>query len=258
MFKNRTKEKLAAGKVVWGVMSSDPSPYALEALGYAGFDWVLLDNEHGFVTVAAIEGCVRACEITGMTPMVRPIITRPEFIRPFMDLGAHGVQVPQVDTVEEARVAVDAVKYAPLGKRGYGPSRYNRGYSGAEWVQVSNQETLVCIMIESPKGVQNAEAIARVPGVDVVFVGQGDLSLAMGYPGQMAHPEVTKAAEGAVKAILKAGKVPGCSCPPDAIAFWLERGVRYFHSSFGQVVAQGSQLWLKNARDAAAKLGVAS
>lgn len=250
MFKNRTKEKLAAGQAVWGVMTSDPSPYSMEALGYAGFDWVLLDNEHGFVTVDALEGAVRACEVTGMTPIVRPIMTRPEFIRPFMDLGAHGVQVPQVDTADEAKVAVDAVKYAPLGKRGYGPSRYSRGYSATEWVEVSNQETLVCIMIESPLGIANAGAIARVPGVDVVFVGQGDLSLAMGHPGQMAHPDVTQAAELAVSAILEAGKVAGCSCPIDAIPFWLERGVRYFHSGFGAVVAAGAQSYLAIGREA--------
>lgn len=257
MFKNRTREKLAEGKAVWGVMTSDPSPYSVEALGYAGFDWILLDNEHGFVTVDAIEGAVRACEVTGMTPIVRPIMTRPEFIRPFMDLGAHGVQVPQVETADEAKVAVDAVKYTPLGKRGYGPSRYNRGYTGPEWVEVSNRETLVCIMIETPLGVRNAEEIARVPGVDVVFVGQGDLSLAMGYPGGMGHPEVTKVAEEAVKAILAGGKVAGCSCPLDAISFWLERGVRYFHSSFGPVVSMGAQAYLGVGREAMTKQGIA-
>jgi len=256
MFKNRTKEKLLAGQPVWGVMTSDPSPYSVEALGYAGFDWILLDNEHGFVTVDAMEGAVRACEVTGMTPIVRPIMATPEFIRPFMDLGAHGVQVPQVDTPEQARVAVDAVKYTPLGKRGLGPSRYSRGYSGADWVRVSNEETLVCIMIESPLGVANAGAIASVPGVDVVFVGQGDLSLAMGYPGQMAHPEVTRAAASAVDAILAAGKVAGCSCPIDAIGAWLERGVRYFHSSFGAVVTAGAQQYLGIAKEAMKSQGI--
>ncbi|MBI2172485.1 MAG: 2-dehydro-3-deoxyglucarate aldolase [Chloroflexi bacterium] len=262
MFKNRTKEKLAAGKVAWGIMMADPSPMLLELIGYCGFDWVLLDNEHGQITVDTMPNCVRACETTGITPIVRPIFNKLEIIRAFMDQGAHGVQVPQVETAEEAKAAVDGVKYPPLGKRGFFSAqrnnRYGRGLTAAEYLEHANRETLVCLMVETPEGIKNAEAIARVPGVDVVFVGQGDLSALMGHPGQMTHPDVTRAAEGAVKAILRAGKVPGCSCPEDQVPFWLERGVRYFHGSASGLLTRSSQEWLKRMGDAATRLGIVS
>jgi HpcH/HpaI aldolase/citrate lyase family len=105
-------------------------------LGYLGFDWILLDNEHGSVTVDTVEGCVAVAELSGMAPIVRPVGNRPEIIAPFLDRGAWGVQVPHVNTADEARAVVEAVKYAPDGHRGIferGPPgpvrlfRYHRG-----------------------------------------------------------------------------------------------------------------------------------
>lgn len=260
MFQNRVKQKLAEGKVAWGVTSADPCPALLEVLGYIGFDWVLLDNEHGHITVESMPNCARACEASGMSPIVRPIMNKPEFIRPFMDMGAYGVQVPQVDTPEEARVTVDAVKYPPLGKRGFFSgarnNRFGMGMPSADYLEHANRETLVVLMIETPLGIQNAEAISRVEGVDVVFVGAGDLSVLMGYPAQMTRPEVVKAAEGAIDAIRKAGKVPGCSCPDDQVPFWLERGVRFFHAGGWRLLIRSGQEWLKTMRESAAGIGV--
>ena len=259
MFKNTLKEKLAAGEAVWGVQANDPSPPTLEVLGYSGFDWVLLDNEHGDITVHTMSNCVRACEASGLVPIVRPITNRPDIIMPFMDMGAYGVQVPHVNTPEEAREAVNAVKYPPMGKRGF--SRVNRNnrfgleMSAGEYSELANRETLVCVMIEEVEGVQNAEAIASLEGVDVVFVGAGDLSVSMGYPGQMTHPEVVRAVEGAVEATLRAGKTAGCSCPDDEAPRWLERGVLYFHSVVWRLLARSCQSYLDTMHAAAAKVG---
>ena len=173
MFKNKAKEKLLAGKVAWGVMLADPSPDIIEILGNAGFDWVLLDNEHGHVSMESMANCARACEVSGMAPIVRPIVGTPEIIRPFMDMGAFGVQAPQVDTPEAAKIVVDAVKYPPLGLRGFFSGNrnnlYGAGMPAAEYLEHANQESLVVIMVETPTGIRNAEAIARVEGVDVVF-----------------------------------------------------------------------------------------
>src|SRR4051812_29264955 len=115
MRKNTLKERLQAGQAAFGVMCTFPSPQIVEMLGSLGFDWVLLDNEHGSVTVDNAESCIAVAELTGMAPIVRPVANRPEIIAPFMDRGAWGVQVPHVNTAEEARAVVDAVKYAPLG-----------------------------------------------------------------------------------------------------------------------------------------------
>ena len=259
MFKNMLKEKLAAGKAVFGVMANDPSPPVLEVLGYSGFDWVLLDNEHGDITVHTMANCVRACEASGLVPIVRPISNRMDVITPFMDMGAYGVQVPHVNTADEARAVVDAVKYPPMGKRGFfranRSNQFGLGIQPDKYLKQANQETLVCLMIEEIEGVGNAQAIAAVDGVDVVFVGAGDLSVSMGFPGQSTHPEVVQAVAGAVKGVLQAGKTAGCSCPDDDVSLWLEKGVRFFHSGVWRLLAESSQGYLSKVRDAAARAG---
>jgi len=110
MRENTLKQRLNAGKAAFGVMCTFPSPAVVEMLGYLGFDWILLDNEHGSITVDTAEACIAAAELTGMAPIVRPVANRPEMIAPFLDRGAWGVQVPHVNTADEARAAVDAVK----------------------------------------------------------------------------------------------------------------------------------------------------
>ena len=110
---NTLKQKLYAGEPAFGVMCTFPSPQVVEMLGSLGFDWILLDNEHGSITVENAESCIAVAELTGMAPIVRPVANSPEIISPFMDRGAWGVQVPHVSTADEARAVVDAVKYAP-------------------------------------------------------------------------------------------------------------------------------------------------
>ena len=118
MRENTLKQQLYAGKAAFGVMCTFPSPTVVEMLGHLGFDWILLDNEHGPVTVDTVEGCVAVAELSGMAPIVRPVGNRPEIIAPFLDRGAWGVQVPHVNTADEARAVVEGVKYAPDGYRG--------------------------------------------------------------------------------------------------------------------------------------------
>ena len=259
MFKNALKEKLRAGKAVFGIMANDYSPPVLEVLGYAGFDWVLLDNEHGTVTPESLPHSVRACEASGIVPIVRPVGNRMDIITPFMDQGAYGVQVPHINTAADARAVVEAVKYPPLGKRGFfGANRNNRfglGMPAGEYLAHANRETLVVTMVEEVEGIRNAGAIAAVDGVDVVFIGAGDLSVSMGYPGQNTHPEVVNAVEGAVRDVLAAGKIPGCSCPDDAVPHWLDRGVRFFHSGVWRLLAGASREYLARVREAAGKAG---
>jgi 2-keto-3-deoxy-L-rhamnonate aldolase RhmA len=115
MRENTLKQRLHAGKAAFGVMCTFPSPQVVEMLGHLGFDWILLDNEHGSITMDTAEACIAAAELTGMAPIVRPVGNRPEIIAPFLDRGAWGVQIPHVNTADEARAAVDAVKYGPEG-----------------------------------------------------------------------------------------------------------------------------------------------
>ena len=118
MRENTLKQKLQAGNPVFGSMITFPSPTVVEMLGFLGYDWVLIDNEHGSITVDVAEDMIRAAEYSGAAPIVRPVGNRPEIIAPFLDRGAWGVQVPHVNTADEARAAVSAVKYYPEGERG--------------------------------------------------------------------------------------------------------------------------------------------
>ena len=253
---NALKQKLRDGKPVFGVMLTFPSPPVVEILGYIGFDWVLLDNEHGSITVDTAEDVIRAAELTGIAPIVRPVANRPEMIAPFLDRGAWGVQVPHVNTREEAEAAVAACKYFPDGERGSfsrgRPAEYGMGgVTTQEYFAKANANTLVCLMLEEVKAISNIAEIARVKGVDVLFIGSGDLSQSMGYPGQQAHPEVLAVMERGVKLIRAAGVAAGVSCPDKLIPKFLGLGVQYFHSNVSSLLQGAGEAYLKTVRQAA-------
>ena len=234
MQRNQIREKLAAGKPVYGAMVQFPDADLVELLGYAGFDWILIDAEHGSINENDCAALTRACELANTTAIVRPPCNRPEVILRFLDRGAQGVQVPHVNTAEDARAVVEAVKYYPLGKRGVTSSTRSAGYwfreSIPDYVKFSNAETLVCVMIEEHAAVRNLPEMLKVEGVDVFFVGAGDLAQSMGYPGRKDVPEVQRVVEEALDAILGAGKVAGLSCDEEQITKFVGRGVRYFHT----------------------------
>ncbi len=260
MRKNTLKEKLAAGKAVFGVQITFPSPQVVELLGHLGFDWVLIDNEHGSITVDNVEPLIMAAELSGMAPIVRPVTGQPEIISPFMDRGAWGVQLPHVNTADEARTVVDAVKYAPQGHRGLysrvRPAEYGVAGATKEYITEANRETLVCVMLEEPEGIDNLGEMVKVEGVDVFFVGTGDLSASMGYPGEQTHPEVQKLVRRGVETIRGAGKIPGIGGSDALMPEFLEIGVQYFHTNVQALVQNASQPYLKGVREAASKAGM--
>ncbi len=255
MRENTMKKKLGAGQPVFGSMITFPSPVVVEMLGYLGYDWVLIDNEHGSITIDLAEDMIRAAEYSGTAPIVRPVGNRPEIIAPFLDRGAWGVQVPHVNTADEARAAVAAVKYYPDGDRGLfsggRPAEY--GFSGTtpDYVADANRNTLVCLMLEEVEAIENIPELVKVPGVDVYFIGAGDLSQSMGYPGQQTHPEVQALVEKGVQQIAASGITAGCSCPDALVPHYLELGVRYFHNTVGRLLQSASAEYLNNMRAAA-------
>ena len=252
---NTLKQKLREGKPAFGVMITFPSPPVVEMLGHVGFDWILLDNEHGSITIDTAEDSIRAAELTGMAPIVRPAANKMEIIAPFLDRGAWGVQVPHVNTRDEAQAAVTACKYHPEGQRGIfsggRPAAYGMAGTTQEYVTRANAETLVCLMLEEVEALRNIEEIVSVKGIDVLFIGSGDLSASMGYAGQQAHPEVLALMEDGVKRIRKAGVIAGVSCPDALIPKFLGLGVQYFHSTVGRLLQGSSDNYLKTARKAA-------
>ncbi len=255
MRENTLKQKLQAGNPVFGSMITFPSPAVVEMLGFLGYDWVLIDNEHGSITVDVAEDMIRAAEYSGTAPIVRPVGNRPEIICPFLDRGAWGVQVPHVNTVDEARAAVSAVKYYPHGERGLfsrgRPADYGFSESTPDYVASANRNTLVCLMLEEVEAIENIPELVNVPGVDVYFIGAGDLSQSMGYPGQQTHPEVQALVEKGVQQIAASGLIAGCSCPDNLVPHYLELGVRYFHNTVNGLLQSASDGYLKTMRTAA-------
>ncbi|MQF94082.1 MAG: 2-dehydro-3-deoxyglucarate aldolase, partial [SAR202 cluster bacterium] len=255
MRENTLKQKLEAGKAVFGSMITFPSAEVVEMLGALGYDWVLIDNEHGSITVDNSENMIRAAELTGIAPIVRPIGNELEFICPFLDRGAWGVQVPHVNTAEEAENAVSAVKYYPMGTRGIfsrsRPAGYGFSGSTADYADQANKNTLVCLMLEEVEAIENLEEMLEVEGVDVFFIGSGDLSQSMGYVGQQTHPEVQEVMERGVKLIRDAGKFAGVSCPDNLVPKYLDLGVQYFHGTVQTLIQSSSNAYLDTMRDAA-------
>ena len=249
---NTLKQKLQYGKAVFGAMITFPSPPVVEMLGFMGFDWVLIDNEHGSITVDTSEDMIRAAELTGLAPIVRPVANRPEIIAPFLDRGAWGVQIPHVNTREEAEAAVKSCKYYPEGQRGIfsrgRPADYGIGGTTQEYAAKANANTLVCLMLEEVEAIDNLQEMVTVKGVDVFFIGSGDLSQSMGYPGQQTHPEVQAVMEKGVKLIRNAGIAAGVSCPDSLVPKFLGLGVQYFHSNMASLIQSAGKVYLKAMR----------
>ncbi len=192
------KEKLIRGDVLIGGWIQTSSPELVEAMGYADFDFAILDTEHTAHSYEAVIHQLRAAEVVGLNPIVRPPSQDSSLISRAFDMGAECVFVPVVETAEQARAAVLAGKYHPEGTRGIcvavKPGQYGAAFSPSYFGD-QNKKTSISIMIESVKGVENLDDIITVKGVDSIFVGPTDLSQSLGIPGQIDHPRVESAIE---------------------------------------------------------------
>ena len=246
---NLMKAKIQSGQPVLGVSVMFPSPQIVEMVGALGFDWVLIDCEHGTIDVESVERLVMAAEVGGITPIVRPPSRDAADILRALDRGAMGVQVPHVNTAEDARAVVAAVKYHPLGTRGLAagtrPANYGIGLTAAEYVEQVNRETLVCVQLEEAEALRNIDAILQVEGIDVFFVGPSDLSQSMGYPGRTDVPEVQEAIHAAFATIVAAGKVPGSAGSDTATVDYLNRGCRYVYTHVPRLLATGAAAFMR-------------
>jgi len=229
------KAKLEAGQPAIGVSLTFPSPHLVEILGHCGFDWVLLDCEHGPMTADTVETMVMASELAGIIPIVRPPSSWSDELPRLLDRGAMGVQMPHVRTADDAKRAVEAVKYPPLGQRGMGASAlrsatFEMKVSRNDYVDWVNEESLVCVQIEDVGGVRNLDSILTVEEVDVFFVGPTDLSGSMGHLREPGHPDVRQAVQESLATIIAAGRIAGCVGSPEVMAQYAAQGVRYLYT----------------------------
>ena len=191
---NRTKLKLKAGQPAYGVLSTSDDPQLAELFGLAGFDYYMLDAEHGLMEAAQVVNVIRACERVHMTPMVRVGSRDPKLVLQYMDAGMMGVMMPGLESVSEVKMLIDAVKYAPIGKRGMGITRASGyvavGQEAIDYINFTNEQTMVIPQFEDAVLIDCFEEMISQPGVDAVVIGPRDLSLNMGFPDGPNHPEV--------------------------------------------------------------------
>jgi len=256
MRENTAKAKLKAGEAIIGPIVGFTSPQLVEIAGRAGFDFVFLDCEHGAIGLDEVENMVRAADLVGVSTIVRVPENNAAQILRYLDLGAHGVQVPHMTTKDDAQRVVDATKYAPQGSRGMGGGRasdYGLGpFSGEDYLAFANQQTWVSGMIEDLEGIRNLDQILTVEGLDIIAIGPNDLAASLGHPGQMQHPEVQKTIDEIIAQATAAGKAVGVGGNGDAesIRRNIQRGATYLTVGYTAIIGRASRALLSRAREA--------
>ena len=251
MRKNTMKEKLNAGKPTLGPMTSFASPAMVETLGWLGYDFVIIDCEHGVIDYETAEHMIRAAELSNTTPIIRIGMNLQQHIQRYLEAGAAGVMIPLVNTGAQAQAVVDSVKYPPVGKRGlFGGRGSMYGIQPiAEYVKQANEETFVCVQIETLEALEHQDEIIATPGVDCVFLGPGDLSSVLGVTGQMTHPKVVSTIEGLVRKIIAAGKIAGTmALDAQQVAHWHAQGVKWIVGSTNRLFVAGVRKYLEDCR----------
>lgn len=206
MRQNRVKQLLNQGKVAWGSFLNIPSIASAEIMANVGYDWLVVDTEHGAMDVTTMHNMFVAISTTDTVPMCRVRDNDPAIIKQALDAGAYGVVIPMVNSPEEAERAVKSCKYAPEGIRSAGPGRW-RYYGGADYQKHANDEIIVAIQIEHIDAVNRVDEILSVPGIDLVHMGPGDLAWSMGLGKGLGEkdPAHAEAVEKTVQAAKRHG-----------------------------------------------------
>lgn len=228
---NTLKQRLLNGETVYGPFCKLQDPTIVEAAALAGFDFVILDMEHGPLSVESIQNLARAAEAKGIEVVVRVTENSPAKILRVLDVSVHSIQVPQVSTLNDAKNVIDASYFHPKGERGM--CRYVRAASYTktdkkEYFASANSDTLTIVHIEGNEGLNNLNEIVTLDGIDVVFLGPYDLSQSCGFPGEVDHPEVVKKMKDAVKIANQHNKIIGTFVESVESALkWRSLGVQY-------------------------------
>jgi 4-hydroxy-2-oxoheptanedioate aldolase len=225
------RHKLREKRVVTGVFCELPCPESVEIIGLAGWDFVVIDCEHAPITAALLPGMVRAATAAGIPAIVRVASSEASAIQHALDAGASGVQIPQIASVEAAKAAVAASRFHPLGARGFNPFVRAADFSAStttEFFARANSEVSLILQVESAAGIEAADGILELAGIDALFIGPYDLSQSLGIPGQTSHASVFAAAERIVKSAEARDVAVGVFTNSEQEARrWLDIGVRY-------------------------------
>jgi len=231
LIENYLKRTLEEGKNVFGPFMKFTDPAAVEIMGFAGFDFVIIDAEHGPISMQSAQNMIRAAETVNITPIIRVANNDESLILRALDIGAQGVEIPQINCKSDALRAVKSVKYSPQGERGV--CRYVRAanYSSMDkfkYFKSANEETMIIAHIEGVEGINNLDEILSVPGIDVIFIGPYDLSQSLGIPGEVNHSLVIeKMKEVVLKCEQSKIAVGTFADDVETAKFWVSLGVQY-------------------------------
>jgi 4-hydroxy-2-oxoheptanedioate aldolase len=243
---------LAKGSIV-GPFCKTSDPAVIEALGLGGFDFVILDMEHGPCGLETIGGLIRAAEVAQVAPIVRVRSSDDELIGMVLDLGAAGVQVPQISSPEDVLAAKTRVRFSPEGERGVCKYVRAAGYSSTASTEyfASGGRPLLIAQVEASQAIENLDAILDVGGLDILFIGPYDLSQSLGMTGQVDHPSVVSAMKMVVDACIVRRVAAGVFVDDtDAARHWTAVGVKYICLSVDMgIIVQGSRQLISSVRD---------
>ena len=223
---NPFKRAIKAGRLQIGIWSSLSSNISVEIVAGAGFDWLLIDTEHSPNELPMVLSQLQSATGGTAHPIVRPAWNDAVLIKRFLDAGVQTFLVPYVQNEDEARKAVAATRYPPRGVRGFaGTTRASRFGRVKDYHTRCEEEICVLVQVETRVALDNLEAIAKVEGVDGVFIGPGDLSADLGYLGDLFNPDVTAVIDGTIARIKAAGSIPGILIGDEALArHYIEAG----------------------------------
>ncbi len=244
---NKAKQKLAAGETVYVVSGLNDSD-AIDQFGPVGFDGVWLEGEHGPIDFADIANRTRACDLWGMTSIMRINRNEQGIIYRALDRGAQGIVVPHVNTREEAENVVAGGKFAPVGQRGMFGSR--QGYGVPDYFTVANDQTLLVVLIEDIVAVRNLNEILEVDHIDVFFVAPSDLATSMGHIGDIGHPDVQRTVDETLAGIQQRGRVAGTLANNDNVANFAAAGVRFFLTIVDPWLSAGAKEFISRSESA--------
>lgn len=236
---NQFKQRLHAGERQIGLWLSLADPYAAELIAGAGFDWLVIDGEHAPNDLRSTLAQLQALSTHTVSAVCRPPVGESWMIKQLLDIGCQTILVPMVETAEQAKDLVRAVKYPPHGIRGVGAglARASRFNAIPDYLVTADEQTCLLVQLETLAGLDQLEAIAAVDGVDGIFIGPADLAADMGYLGRPGHAEVQARVEDAITRIVATGKAAGILTSDQQLARrYLELGARF--------VAVGSDIGL--------------
>lgn len=224
------RDKISNGNNVYGMFMKTNDPMFVEAVGIAGFDYIILDMEHGPVTIENQQNNIRAAEARNTVPIIRLKDRDENTIGKALDVGAYGIQVPQINNAQEAQRVVKFAKFYPYGMRGV--CRFVRAadYSNMDRYEYfnSSKDILIILQLEGIEAIKNLDEILEVDGIDILFIGPYDLSQSLGIPGQVNNPIVVDAMKDIVKKAKEKGKVIGTFVDTyQDLRMWKEIGIQY-------------------------------